>query len=168
MTQSAKRDVGATIPKRSPEKSGAPDRADIAVTGACAPGCQEGTGAGGRGALFDEGCGSRDVFKHITSLWGALCLLSLRQGTLRFSELRRRACGVSEKLLAQTLQRLEEDGMVRRTAYPVIPPRVEYDLTELGAQAAAHLARLSHWVEIKMPAIRAARVARASGAEPEA
>lgn len=162
MNQSAKRDVGAAIPKRSPETSRGSDPG-VNTEPNLIPQMTT-SSASARGALFDETCESREVFKHITGLWGALCLLSLRQGTLRFSELRRRACGVSEKLLAQTLQRLEEDGMVRRTAYPVIPPRVEYDLTELGAQAAEHLARLSHWVEIKMPAVRAARVARSGGA----
>lgn len=93
-------------------------------------------------------CPSREVFTHITSLWGVLCLIALQDGTLRFSELRRKANGVSEKMLAQTLQRLEGDGFVRRTAHPVIPPHVDYDLTPLGEEAAAHVAALADWLEV--------------------
>ncbi|MGP6487129.1 winged helix-turn-helix transcriptional regulator [Duffyella gerundensis] len=100
-----------------------------------------------RGELTSVDCPSREVFKHVTSLWGVLCLIALRDGTLRFSELRRKATGVSERMLALTLQRLEEDGFVRRTAYPVIPPRVEYDLTPSGEQVAAHVAVLADWIE---------------------
>jgi len=72
------------------------------------------------------------VFKHVTSLWGVLALVALHGGTMRFSELRRRVGGVSEKMLAQTLQVLEADGFVDRKAYPVVPPRVEYSLTALS------------------------------------
>lgn len=103
-----------------------------------------------------ENCPSREVFAHITSLWGVLCLIALRDGTLRFSELRRKAKGVSEKMLAQTLQRLERDGFVRRTSYPVVPPRVEYDLTPLGEEAATHVAALADWLEINLPRIKQA------------
>lgn len=111
-----------------------------------------------RGDLFigPGNCESREIFSHITSLWGVLCLIALRDGTLRFSELRRKAGGVSEKMLAQTLQRLEADGLIRRTSYPVVPPHVEYDLTPLGEEAAAHVAALADWLEINLPRIRQA------------
>ena len=69
-----------------------------------------------RGELFAEQCPSREVFKHVTSLWGVLALVALQGGTLRFSELRRRVGGVSEKMLAQTLQVLEADGFVLRNS----------------------------------------------------
>lgn len=93
-------------------------------------------------------CPSRDVLKHVSSLWGVLCLISLRDGTLRFSELRRKASGVSEKMLAQTLKRLEEDGFVLRVARPVIPPYVEYSLTPLGVEVTVHVASLADWIEL--------------------
>lgn len=99
-----------------------------------------------------EGCPrSRQVFAHLTSLWGVLCLLSLQHGTtLRFGVLRRRIQGVSEKMLAQTLKKLEGDGFVKRIAYPVIPPHVEYSLTPLGEEAAQHVAALADWVEVNL------------------
>ncbi len=105
-----------------------------------------------RGDLFtgEGNCRSREVFAHITSLWGVLCLMALRDGTLRFSDLRRKAGGISEKMLAQTLKRLEANGFVRRTAYPVIPPRVEYDLTPFGEEAATHVAALADWLEVNL------------------
>lgn len=110
-----------------------------------------------RGELFTGNCESREVFAHITSLWGVLCLIALRDGKLRFSALRRLTSGVSEKMLAQTLKRLEADGFVRRTAYPVIPPHVEYDLTPLGEEAAAHVAALADWLELNLHRTRQTR-----------
>src|SRR4030095_1339238 len=79
-------------------------------------------------------CPSRGVLEHVTSRWGILVLAVLLDGTRRFSELRRTIGGVSEKMLAQTLQTLERDGFVHREAHPVIPPRVDYSLTDLGAE----------------------------------
>jgi len=101
-------------------------------------------------------CRSRDVFAHVTSLWGVLCLIALRDGTQRYSELRRKTNGVSEKMLTQTLKQLEADGFVRRTAHPVMPPRVEYDLTELGHEVAVHVAALADWFELNLPRIERA------------
>ena len=86
------------------------------------------------GNLFAEQCPSREVLKHVTSRWGVLILVALREGTHRFSDLRRKIGGVSEKMLAQSLQALEQDGFLNRIAYPVVPPHVEYSLTPLGEQ----------------------------------
>ena len=77
------------------------------------------------GNLFAEQCPSREVLKHVTSRWGVLILLALRQGTHRFSDLRRKMGGVSEKMLSQSLQALEQDGFVDRVTDPVVPPHVE-------------------------------------------
>lgn len=74
-------------------------------------------------------CPSRLVLEHVTSRWGVLVLAALLERSYRFSELRREIGGVSEKMLAQTLQTLERDGFVHRDAKPVIPPRVDYSLT---------------------------------------
>lgn len=103
-----------------------------------------------RGYLFTGKCKAREVLSHVTSLWGMLCLMALLDGTLRYSELRRKVNGVSEKMLSQTLQRLEGDGFVRRTSYPVIPPHVEYDLTPFGKEAAMHVAALADWLELNL------------------
>ena len=102
-------------------------------------------------------CPSRQVLKHLISQWGVLVLLALRQGTLRFSALRRQIGGVSERMLAQTLQVLEGDGLIRRTAHQVVPPHVDYALTPLGQEAAARVAALTGWIEDNLPAFLAAR-----------
>ena len=95
--------------------------------------------------VFPAGCPSRTVLDHITSKWGVLVLVALSEGEQRWSDLRRRAEGISEKMLAQTLKTLERDGLVRRTAQPVIPPRVDYSLTERGYELSALLVPLVAW-----------------------
>ncbi|KJS55944.1 hypothetical protein VM98_10190 [Streptomyces rubellomurinus subsp. indigoferus] len=107
--------------------------------------------------VFDRMCPSRGVLEHVTSRWGVLVLGALHERGYRFSELRRRVAGVSEKMLAQTLQTLERDGFVLREAHPVIPPRVDYSLTPLGREAAELVAALAHWSERRVPAVEAAR-----------
>jgi len=110
-----------------------------------------------RGDLFAEKCPSREVLKHITSRWGVMVLVALLEGTHRFSDLRRRIGGVSEKMLAQTLHWLEDDGFVARKAYPVVPPHVEYSLTPLGVEVSLKVKTLANWIEENLPAIMAAR-----------
>lgn len=95
--------------------------------------------------VFPAGCPSRTLLDHITSKWGVLILVALSEGEQRWSDLRRRAEGISEKMLAQTLKTLERDGLVRRTAQPVIPPRVDYSLTERGYELSALLVPLVAW-----------------------
>ena len=95
--------------------------------------------------VFPAGCPSRTLLDHVTSKWGVLILVSLSEGEQRWSELRRRAEGISEKMLAQTLKTLERDGLVRRTAQPVIPPRVDYSLTDRGYELSGHLIPLVGW-----------------------
>lgn len=100
-----------------------------------------------RGEVMSANCPSREVLSHITSRWGVLILIALGDGTMRFSELRRKIGGVSEKMLAQTLQALEADGFVERIAYPVVPPHVEYTLTPMGVEVQVQLTGLTDWVE---------------------
>jgi DNA-binding HxlR family transcriptional regulator len=95
--------------------------------------------------VFPAGCPSRTVLDHVTSKWGVLILLALSEGEQRWSDLRRRAEGISEKMLAQTLKTLERDGLVRRDAQTVIPPRVDYSLTERGYELSALLVPLVAW-----------------------
>lgn len=99
--------------------------------------------------VFPSGCPSRVVLDHVTSKWGVLVLVALAEGPpLRWSELRRRAEGVSEKMLAQTLHTLQDDGLVDRDARPVVPPHVEYSLTPLGRELADRLVPLMDWIAV--------------------
>jgi DNA-binding HxlR family transcriptional regulator len=120
-------------------------------------------------------CPYRLVLEHVTSRWGVLVLIELLDRSYRFSELRRAIGGlggrvVSEKMLTQTLQTLERDGLVNRDAKPVIPPRVDYSLTELGREAAEQVRGLAMWTEERMGAVLEAREvydARKGGSEQE-
>jgi len=107
--------------------------------------------------VFASACPSRPVLEHLTGRWGVLVLAGLQPGPARFNALRRRVDGVSEKMLAQTLQALERDGFVRREVQAVMPPRVEYSLTELGRTTAAKLLELIGHLEIHMPEVLAAQ-----------
>lgn len=106
-----------------------------------------------RGNVYDANCPTRVVLNHLTSRWGSLVLVFLLDGPMRFSELARGIGGVSEKMLAQTLQLLEGDGIVLRTVYPTIPPKVEYRLTPLGEDVATRVYALTDWVESHLPQI---------------
>src|SRR6476619_1990901 len=96
--------------------------------------------------IFPAGCPSRTVLDHVTSKWGVLILVALSAGPQRWSELRRRAEGISEKMLAQTLKTLEADGFVRRDAQPIIPPRVDYSLSASGHDLASLMLPLVAWI----------------------
>lgn len=98
-------------------------------------------------------CPSRIVLQHLTSRWGTLVMIVLLTGTHRFSGIRRQIGGVSERMLAQTLQQLEGDGMIWRQAHDVVPPHVEYGLTPLGREAATRLMSLVGWIEGNLPEI---------------
>jgi DNA-binding HxlR family transcriptional regulator len=119
-----------------------------------------------RGELFCAQCPSRQILQHVTSRWGVLLLVALMGGTHRFSELRRKVGGVSEKMLAQTLQSLESDGFVKRISLPVMPPHVEYSLTPLGREIGGKVEALTDWIETNLPTILASQqtVNRRSGA----
>lgn len=103
--------------------------------------------------VFTESCPSRVVLDHVMSKWGVLVLLALTDGTLRWGELRRTVDGISEKMLASTLRTLEADGIVVRTAYPEVPPRVEYALTERGTQLMMRMMPLMEWIADEADAI---------------
>ncbi len=102
-------------------------------------------------------CPHRLVLEHVTSRWGVLVLMELLERSYRFSELRRAIGGVSEKMLTQTLQTLERDGLVHRDAKAVIPPRVDYSLTDLGREAAVQVRALAAWTGERMPDVERAR-----------
>ncbi|BCL22345.1 winged helix-turn-helix transcriptional regulator [Streptomyces tuirus] len=107
-------------------------------------------------------CPYRLVLEHVTSRWGVLVLTELLNRPYRFSELRRAISAygnrvVSEKMLTQTLQTLERDGLVHRDAKPVIPPRVDYSLTALGREAAEQVKALAAWTHQRMDDVEQAR-----------
>lgn len=100
-----------------------------------------------KGNVLAADCRSRLILQHVTSRWGALVMLALADGTLRFAQVRRRVDGISERMLAQTLQVLEGDGLVLRCAHDVVPPHVDYTLTPLGHEVASRVLNLSAWIE---------------------
>ena len=105
------------------------------------------------GQVLSTECPSREILEHLTSKWSVLVLRCLSDGVHRFSELKQRIEGVSEKMLSQTLKTLEHDGFILRTVYPVVPPKVEYQLTILGSQAAEKTMYLIRWIEKSLPEI---------------
>jgi DNA-binding HxlR family transcriptional regulator len=99
------------------------------------------------GNVFDRGCPSRAVLEVLAEKWALLVVHTLSDSPARTSQLRRRISGISEKMLIQTLRRLERNGFVVRRAYPEVPPRVEYSLTALGASLSEPITTLDRWVE---------------------
>ncbi|MDY6467752.1 helix-turn-helix domain-containing protein [Acinetobacter faecalis] len=105
------------------------------------------------GQVLSTDCPSREILEHLTNKWSVLVLRCLSDGVHRFSELKQRIEGVSEKMLSQTLKMLEQDGFILRTVYPVVPPKVEYQLTILGSQVAEKMNYLIQWIERSLPEI---------------
>lgn len=106
-----------------------------------------------RGEVFDADCRSREVLVHLTGKWNVLLLIALRERTMRFAELRRKVNGVSERMLAKSLQQLEGHALLIRRSYPVVPPHVEYTLTPLGREAADRIAEFTDWIEENVHAL---------------
>jgi DNA-binding HxlR family transcriptional regulator len=100
-----------------------------------------------KGNLYAANCPTRIVLDHVMSRWGSLVVVLLLEQTYRFSELAYLIGGVSEKMLAQTLRVLEEDGFVLRKVYPTKPPRVEYSLTPFGRELAEHVRALAGFIQ---------------------
>lgn len=102
-------------------------------------------------------CPSRTSLAKIANKWTAMIVIALSKGSLRFGELREEVDGISGKVLADTLRDLERDGIVERTAYNQMPPRVEYELTTLGRSLREPLAALGRWAEEHISDVLAAR-----------
>ncbi|TQJ00709.1 HxlR family transcriptional regulator [Amycolatopsis cihanbeyliensis] len=102
------------------------------------------------GDAFNADCPGRTVLNHVTSRWGTLILVSLSEGPMRFSTLRDRIGGISEKMLAQNLRVLARDGFVERTVEPSTPPKVSYALTELGTEVTFYLHGLMGWIRSRV------------------
>ncbi|GHG18148.1 transcriptional regulator [Streptomyces hydrogenans] len=104
-----------------------------------------------------EGCEVRQILDRVADRWSLLAIAHLEREPLRFSELRRRITGISQRMLTVTLRQLERDGLVRRTVHPVVPPRVEYALTPLGATLHTTIQALVGWTELHQDEIVRAR-----------
>jgi len=99
----------------------------------------------------------RDVLHRVGDKWSVLVVSVLGDGAMRFSELRRAIEGVSQRMLTLTLRGLERDGLVERTVFPEIPPRVEYELTRLGKTLLEPIQGLAEWAENHRTSIQDAR-----------
>jgi DNA-binding HxlR family transcriptional regulator len=105
---------------------------------------------GARYEVFHTDCPARDVVDHVTSRWGVWVLISLRSNDLRFYELRESIRGISEKMLAQTLRALVQDGLVWREVEPTTPPQVTYGLTEFGRDVGEPLSELFDRITVRL------------------
>ena len=110
--------------------------------------------------LFDPNCSSRDVLELIGSKWSMLLLCALYDSKTRTGQLKRRVQGISQKMLTQTLREMQQNGIVKRISYPEVPPRVEYELTELGYSLAGLVVRMEQWIVKHHPIILKARKER--------
>ena len=117
-----------------------------------------------KGNLYAAGCPTREVLDDVTSRWGSLVLVLLLESSYRFSELAYLIGGVSEKMLAQSLRVLEEDGFVLRTVHATKPPKVEYSLTPLGQECAVRMRELTVIVQTNVGKVMAHRASVAKKA----
>lgn len=108
--------------------------------------------------VLDPGCASRKVFEAVSGRWGPLVIMALKAETKRHGELRREIRGISQKMLIQTLRNLEHNGLVEREVHPVVPPRVEYSLTPLGASLQPLLEAICQWSERHLEEVEQARL----------
>jgi DNA-binding HxlR family transcriptional regulator len=104
-----------------------------------------------------EGCLVRDVLTRVGDKWSLSVIYQLGEGTQRFRELHRNVDGISERMLTVTLRALERDGLVRRTVFPVVPPKVEYELTNTGCSLLATVSPLFAWCDDHLDDITKAR-----------
>lgn len=112
------------------------------------------------GDLYSADCPCREILDLVASKWSALIIGRLEESPHRFGQLRRAIPGITQKMLTQTLRRLEQAGLVHREVHVEMrPPQVEYSLTELGQSATEPLAAIRNWSEQHLPDVRAARQA---------
>ncbi|MEV5541334.1 helix-turn-helix domain-containing protein [Saccharopolyspora shandongensis] len=116
-----------------------------------------------RGDLTDPNCPTRLVLDRIGDKWTVMVVTLLSDGPMRFTQLRTGIGGVAPKVLTQTLRAMERDGLVIRTAYPEVPPRVTYELTDLGHSLRGPVEAIADWSERNVNRILAARAAADQG-----
>lgn len=100
----------------------------------------------------------REILDLVGDKWTLYIIATLKDGPVRFNELRRRIDGISQRMLTINLRRLERDGLVKRTLFPTIPPRVDYELTEVGRTLLAPVIALVTWANTNQDSIQNARV----------
>ena len=107
--------------------------------------------------VYDDRCPTRDVLARLADKWALLVLGRLESNPCRFNELRRSIRGLSQKVLTQTLRKLERDGLIKRQVYATVPVTVEYRLSPLGETLTETVSVLAHWAENNIEAILAAQ-----------
>ena len=107
-------------------------------------------------------CPLTDLIDMIGGRWKVLCLWRLRDGKIRFTELRRQMPGVTQKMLTQQLRQLEADGLVSRKVFAQVPPKVEYQLTKTGEELCTLLVTLAKWATLHMPRLEAGKKVKLS------
>ncbi|WP_369191823.1 winged helix-turn-helix transcriptional regulator [Streptomyces sp. R08] len=115
-----------------------------------------------RAPRIPEGGAFREVLDRIGDKWSLLVIGTLRSGPLRFGELETAIGGISQRMLTLTLKNLVEDGLLVRTAYAEVPPRVEYEMTELGRSLVPLVMALAEWAMANHEQINANRRSRSS------
>lgn len=113
--------------------------------------------------VYSARCPTRMVLDRIADKWAMLILGRLEDGPVRFNQLRREIDGVSQKVLSQSLKRLERDGLILRTVFPTVPVTVEYALTPLGRTLTETFSSVRRWAETNIEAVLAAQAAYDSG-----
>lgn len=108
--------------------------------------------------VYSQECPTRRVLDMIADRWSVLVLGLLAHGPMRFSELKRRIGGISQKMLTQTLRELERSGIVTRTVYAEVPPRVEYEMTALGCTLGGIIETINDWAEANIGDVQRAQV----------
>ena len=103
-------------------------------------------------------CQFRDMLDRVGDKWSVLVVVMLGDGPRRFNELRRSIASISQRMLTLTVRGLERDGLVTRTVFPTIPPRVEYELTKLGRSLLEPVGALGDWARVNHPKIMEARL----------
>ncbi|MFE3291337.1 winged helix-turn-helix transcriptional regulator [Rhodococcus sp. NPDC059234] len=104
-----------------------------------------------------EACPIQEVLTRVAGKWSIGILVAAAQGPIRFTELERAVAGISRRMLTLTLRNLERDGMLHRTVYPTVPPKVEYELTDIARELHQYLLGLTQWAERHRPEIARAR-----------
>lgn len=116
-----------------------------------------------------EACTLIDVIDRVSGKWAIGIMVAAAPGPIRFTELERAVRGISRRMLTLTLRNLERDGLIHRTVYPVVPPKVEYTLSPIAEELYESLAALTAWAERNRVAIAEARAvydAKGNGAHP--
>lgn len=107
--------------------------------------------------VYEDRCPTRLVLDRIADKWALLILDRLSGGAVRFNHMRRDIKGISQKVLSQTLKRLERDGLISRAVFPTVPVTVEYAVTPLGRTLTETVTAITHWAERNMDAVLAAQ-----------